>query len=64
MAHFALGNIARRRGAWRDVNRHMDNALRFLRRLPAAQILPESEGITAGRLADIINSIKSRKAAA
>lgn len=56
MAHFALGNLARKQGKSKECERHFRNAQAALKRYPPQQVLPESEGITAGRLAEIITS--------
>jgi chemotaxis protein methyltransferase CheR len=56
MAHFALGNLTRRQGKLKESERHFRNAQAALQRVPPQQVLPESEGITAGRLAEIIAS--------
>ena len=54
LAHFALGNLARRKGMKRESERHFQNALSILRKYPPDNILPESEGITARRMVEII----------
>lgn len=54
LAHFALGNLARHQGRKADSDRHFRNALSVLNAYQRDQVLPESEGITAGRLAEII----------
>lgn len=56
LAHFALGNLARREGKAKDAGRHYRNALSIVAALPQDEVLPESEGITSGRLAEIIRS--------
>jgi chemotaxis protein methyltransferase CheR len=56
MGHFALGSLTRRQGRLEESERHFRNAQATLKRLPPQQVLPESEGITAGRLAEIIAS--------
>lgn len=55
-AHFALGNIARRQEKLRDADRHFDNARTLLGACAAEQVLPEFDGMTAGRLMEIIRS--------
>ncbi|MBI1940196.1 MAG: tetratricopeptide repeat protein [Acidobacteria bacterium] len=55
LAHFVLGNLARQQGKFREAQKHFENALSLLRAYGREQVLPESEGITAGRLAEIIN---------
>jgi chemotaxis protein methyltransferase CheR len=56
LAHFALGNLARG-DARSEANRHFENALRLLRAHPPDQPLPESDGLDAGRLVEIITTI-------
>jgi chemotaxis protein methyltransferase CheR len=55
VAHFALGNIARKQQKIRDAARHFENACLLLRTYGREQILPESEGMTAGRMLEIIH---------
>ena len=55
-AHFALGYLARgRRGA----DRHFANAVAILRRYRPEELLPESDGLTAGRLLKMVETIRS-----
>jgi chemotaxis protein methyltransferase CheR len=55
LAHFALGSLAEeRRGL---VNRHFEIALELLRQMPAEALVPESDGLTAGRLSEIIATL-------
>jgi chemotaxis protein methyltransferase CheR len=55
LPHFALGNLALRRENSGEADRHFRNALSLLERLPQENILPGSEGVTAGRLREIIS---------
>jgi chemotaxis protein methyltransferase CheR len=57
LAHFALGNIARRQEKLREAARHFANARALLGAYTPEQVLPEFEGMTAGRLMEIIRSI-------
>jgi chemotaxis protein methyltransferase CheR len=57
-AHFALGNLARHAGRLKEADKHLTNALFLLDRCGQDDLLPESEGMTAGRLAEIIGSIR------
>jgi chemotaxis protein methyltransferase CheR len=59
LAHYALGNLCRSKGRHIEAQRHFDNALASLRTHPLDEILPESDGLTAGRLAEIIESIRA-----
>ncbi len=58
LAHFLLGNLARRQGKVRNARRHFENALSLLKGCDRNQVLPESDGMTAGRLAEIIAAQK------
>jgi chemotaxis protein methyltransferase CheR len=57
LAHFALGNLSRRRGRLEESAGHFGHALSLARSRPPDEVLPESEGLTAGRLVEIIRSI-------
>jgi chemotaxis protein methyltransferase CheR len=57
LAHFALGNLARAESRDSAANKHFANALHVLRGCPPDQLLPESEGLTAGRLMEIIATL-------
>lgn len=59
LAHFALGNLQLARGRRREAERHFDTALSLLRARPRDEVLPESDGLTAGRLGEIIASLRS-----
>jgi chemotaxis protein methyltransferase CheR len=54
LAHFTLGILNQRLGKPTETRRHFRNALNLLTKLPPDTQLPESDGITAGRLAEII----------
>jgi chemotaxis protein methyltransferase CheR len=57
LAHFALGNLARGRGKNVEADKHFANALRLLRGRQLDDLLPESDGLTAGRLIEIITAM-------
>jgi len=59
LAHYALGNLRNLQGRWREGQRHFENALATLRVHPPNEIIPESDGLTAGRLMEIIVSMQS-----
>ncbi|MFI5329630.1 MAG: CheR family methyltransferase [Desulfobaccales bacterium] len=62
MAHFALGNLALRKDDARGARRHFEIVLALLEAQPPDEPLPESEGITAGRLKEIVlSTISMRK---
>lgn len=57
LAHFSLGNLARRRGHHGESDKHFANTLQLLQRYQASDLLPESDGLTAGRLTETIASM-------
>ena len=64
LAHFALGNLARGRGKLGESKKYFANALALLEARAPDDTLPESEGMTAGRLAEIVRQALSAGAAA
>ena len=60
VAHFSLGNLALRQGRIKESRKHFANALSLLDRYGPADILPESEGLSAGRLGEIIRTTAIR----
>jgi len=56
LAHFALANLALRSGKTIEARKHFDNVMEILSIYKPDDIIPESEGITAGRLAEIIGT--------
>lgn len=54
LAHFALGIFALRQGKTRESEKHFENARTALRNYGQDDILPESEGITAGRMEEVL----------
>jgi chemotaxis protein methyltransferase CheR len=56
LAHFALGSLARMKGKRKDAVRHFKIALSILAACPREQIVPASEGMTAARLREIVES--------
>lgn len=61
LGHFALGSLALRQGRSVDSNKHFENAISLLSIVPAEEILPESDGLTAGRLREIILASRDRE---
>jgi chemotaxis protein methyltransferase CheR len=55
-AHFAIGNLMLRRGNARAAKKSFENVLALLSACRAEDILPEFEGLTAGRCREIINA--------
>jgi chemotaxis protein methyltransferase CheR len=58
LAHFALGNLRLSQGQQREARRHFDTAQALLQTHTQDEILPEAEGLTAGRLGEIIASVR------
>lgn len=54
LAHFALGNLARRCGKAGEAGKHFSNTLHLLQRYHPDDPLRESDGLTAGRLAQTL----------
>ena len=61
LAHFALANLSLRAGKTADGRKHFGHAAEILSGYKPDDILPESEGITAGRLAKIIGTFRMRE---
>ena len=58
LAHFALGDLSRRRGRIAESQKHYQNALLLLASRAPQEVLTDAEGMTAGRLTEIIRSTK------
>ena len=54
LPHFLLGNISQQQGRLQESERHFRNALTLLQSYRQDEVFPDSEGMTAGRLSDII----------
>lgn len=63
MAHFTLGHLAQGQGKSPEADRHFANALDLLRRCQPNDLLPESEGLTAGRLTQTITALSTLESA-
>jgi len=61
LAHFALGNLNRQTGRKKDSERDFANALHLLEKRDPHEVLPEAEGMTAGRLAEIIRAMTTQE---
>ena len=57
LAYFALGNLSRQVGDAGESERNFGNALRILERRDPHEVLPEADGLTAGRLAQMIRGM-------
>ncbi len=56
LAHVALANLARQRGEIEGSIRHLEIARRLLSARAHEEIVPESEGMTSGRLLEIVEA--------
>ena len=59
MGHYALGILRQSQGRSREAQKHFDNALASLRTLPPDAILPDADGLAAGRLMELILLMRS-----
>jgi chemotaxis protein methyltransferase CheR len=57
MAHFTMGHLARRLGDHGKAHRYYSNTQRLLKRFRPDDVVPESEHLTAGRLAETLQSL-------
>ena len=62
MAHYALGTLAHALGEREQARRHFANARHLLARLRPADLLPESDNLTAGRLAETMIAVAALEA--
>ncbi|HCK99625.1 MAG TPA: hypothetical protein DHW42_05925 [Candidatus Marinimicrobia bacterium] len=60
LAHYTLGNLAHLQGNRAAAVKHFTNALDLLKNYKQDDVLPESEGISAGRLREIVASMLVR----
>lgn len=56
--HYMLGNINRHEGKIKESNKYYENVLSLLNLYKNEDILPETEGITAGRLKELVNFVR------
>lgn len=63
LAHFTLATLARRQGRREAAARHLDNALGLLRGARPEEPLPGADGLTAGRLAELIAGLRPESGA-
>ncbi len=57
LAHFALGNLTFKEGRFSESMKHFNNARALLLSMEPEKILPYSDGMTAGRLTEVINAM-------
>ncbi|GAB6179503.1 hypothetical protein JCM14036_08220 [Desulfotomaculum defluvii] len=56
LAHFLMANLYNQLGKYQDAKKSFENALNLIDSYKAEEILPESQGITAGRLKLVIET--------
>lgn len=56
-AHYLLANLYRRQGRKKESKKHFEITLSLLRTYPVEDVLPGSEGMIAGRMIEIINTM-------
>ena len=56
-AHYLLANLYRRQGRMRESKKHFEISLSILSVFPIEEVLPGSEGMIAGRMIEIINTM-------
>jgi chemotaxis protein methyltransferase CheR len=57
LAHVTLGNLAKAGGHSKEAHKHFTNALALVRRVSPEELVPESDGLTARRLEEIIMAL-------
>lgn len=60
VAHFTLGNVTRRQRKYQQSEKSFANVLSLLRRYRHDDVLPQSDGMTAGRLSAIATAMTQR----
>jgi chemotaxis protein methyltransferase CheR len=61
LAHFTLGNLYRSQSRHKEAGKYFANTLSLLKGYSLEDVLPESEGMTAGRLIEITRSISDKR---
>ena len=58
LAHFSLGHLLQSRGKKKEAFKHLDKADALLKSCGEDDILPEGEGISPGRMIELINRMR------
>jgi chemotaxis protein methyltransferase CheR len=61
LAHFMLGNLSRQAGRMRESRKYFENAMTLLNDSGQDTVITESDGLTAGRLREMIRLTLSRE---
>ena len=64
LGHFALGSLALRQGEFKESEKHFENVLLLLASCGPEEVVPESEGLSARRLREIVRLQRGQKAVA
>ena len=64
LGHFVLGSLALRQGDLKESEKHFENVLLLLASCGPEEVVPESEGLSARRLREIVTLQRSQKAVA
>jgi chemotaxis protein methyltransferase CheR len=64
LGHFALGNLTLKHGKPEESQKHFENVLLLLARCEPEDILPESDGLSAGRLKEMALTLTTPKTSA
>jgi chemotaxis protein methyltransferase CheR len=62
LGHFALGSLALRQGELKESEKHFENVLLLLASYGPEEAVPESEGLSARRLREIVTLQRTQKA--
>jgi len=60
MSHFLTGDLSRSRGDKKQALKHFNNVTEMLNTMAEDDIVPDSDGLTAGRLMDLCNQLKKK----
>jgi chemotaxis protein methyltransferase CheR len=61
LGHFALGNLTLKHGTPKESQKHFENVLLLLARYRPEEIVPESDGLSAGRLIEMAVTLSTLK---
>jgi chemotaxis protein methyltransferase CheR len=61
LGHFALGNLTLKHGMPKESQKHFENVLQLLARYRPEEIVPESDGLSAGRLIEMAVALSTLK---
>jgi chemotaxis protein methyltransferase CheR len=64
LAHFSLGNSALRQKKFKEAGRHFTNTRALLNSYQPNEVLPQSDGLVAGRLREMVESAMAMEKAA